>query len=144
MIVPDVNLLVYAYTQQDARHEAALDWWEGVLNGKELVGLPWMVTFGFLRLRTNPRICAHPAPMEAALRVVEGWHERSLTISLEPGIRHLEIFRGLLLTSEGGSNLVNDAHLAALAIEHRATLFTHDRDFERFSGLKLAYPLRRR
>lgn len=141
MIVPDVNLLVYVVNQDAAHHERARAWLEKTLSGSETVGLPWLVSIAFLRLTTHPRIFRHPLEPEAALQFVTGWLAQPCVHPLDPGKRHWLIFSQLLRQSGTAGNLTNDAHLAAIAIEHDACLHSADNDFRRFPELKHHNPL---
>jgi hypothetical protein len=141
MIIPDINLLVYAYDSTSPRHEGAKHWWTGCLSKPETVGVCWVVALGFIRLWTSPRIFRHPMTIERAVGHVESWLERPMVRIINPGPRHAELaFRFLRKEGKGG-NLTTDAHLAALAIESNATLHTADTDFLRFPGLRWTNPL---
>lgn len=142
MIIPDANLLIYAYDERSQFHRPAADWWTRCLNGTERVGLPWMIALGFVRLVTSPRVFANPMNVDDATRHVETWLNRRCVAPLNPGPLHGEtVFR--LLRAEGrGGNLTTDAHLAALAIEHRGTLYSNDLDFQRFPEVRLVNPLK--
>lgn len=141
MIVPDVNLLIYAYTDDVAFHEAARRWWEVACSGTERVGLPWAVTSGFVRIVTKREAAIRPVPIEPVLDVVSEWFSLPHVAPLNPGAQHLAILRRLLVEAGVGGNLVSDAHIAALAIEHQAEVHSNDSDFARFSGLRWRNPL---
>lgn len=141
MIVPDVNLLLYASDEASPHHEAALAWWSRCLAGPEVVGIPWVTTLAFLRLTTNPRVYSDPVTVEQALAVVDQWFSYPHVVALEPTSRHLGILSGLLRPTGAGANLVTDAHLAAVAIENGAALCSADADFSRFPGLTWKNPL---
>ncbi|MFN8622567.1 MAG: type II toxin-antitoxin system VapC family toxin [Chloroflexota bacterium] len=143
MRIPDLNLLLYAVDERAAPHAAALDWWNATLSGNETVGLPWAVLLGFLRLTTNPRIFAAPLDPADALDYLDRWLAHPATTVIEPTARHARVLRDLLGPTGTGGNLVADAHLAALAIEHGAELCSADRDFGRFPGLRWMNPLER-
>lgn len=117
-------------------HGEARGWLESAFNEAEGVGLAWIVLLGFIRLSTRRGIFANPLRAEDALAVVQAWlaHERASV--LHPTERHMDILGRLLVGAGSAGNLTTDAHLAALAIEHGATLASFDRDFERFSGLR--------
>lgn len=134
VIIPDVNLLVYAYNEAAPRHADARDWWETLLSRPSRVGLPWAVIFGFVRLVTHPRVLSDPLPPAAALDHVEAWLARAEVQVIEPGPRHLVIVRGLLEATGVAASLTTDTHLAALAIEHQSELHSNDADFARFPG----------
>jgi uncharacterized protein len=99
------------------------------------------VLLAFLRLTTRPGLFRNPMPLDAAFDVIDSWLEQPSVTIIDPGPRHRMILRGLLLPIGTGGNLPCDAHLAALALEHRAELCSSDRDFERFPGLKWRSPL---
>ena len=141
MIVPDINLLLYAYDPGSPFHSAARTWWEGLSSGSERVGVPWIVTVGFVRIMTNPAIAGRRVPVEEALSLVDGWFSNTHITELNPGAGHLAHFRQALQSVGGGRNRVTDAHLAALAIEYDAELHTNDADFRRFPGLRWQNPL---
>lgn len=142
MIVPDVNLLVYAYAAQAPHHGAARTWWERTVAGGEPIGLPWAVSMGFLRLVTHPGVLSRPMRPGQALAALESWYAQPNVHVLDPGPRHLAVLRGLLEGLGVAANLTTDAHLAALAIEHGCVLATNDADFSRFPGLRWVNPLR--
>ena len=141
MIVPDINLLVYAYNQDAPAHAAARRWWESRCNNRDPVGLPWVVSCGFVRVMTHPGILVRPLHPGAALKHVQSWLLRSHIHPLDPGPRHLEILTGLLTECGVAGNLTTDAHLAAIAMEYQAEIHSNDADFGRFSGLRWFNPL---
>ena len=138
----DVNLLIYAADEESRHHEAALQWLEGVLSGAETVAFAWHAIVGFLRVTTRPQGARNPWPIESALDVIDGWLAQPVTTVVHPTDRHAAVLRDLLAPLGTGGNLTSDAHLAALAIEHGATLCSHDNDFSRFVGLRWEDPLR--
>lgn len=141
MIVPDVNLLLYAHVSAFPEHARARRWWEGVLSGEEQVGLALPALFGFLRIATHPRILQPALAVPAALAIVEGWLARPQVQLVQPGPRHLELAFGLLRGLGTTANLTTDVQLAALAIEHQAQLHSNDGDFGRFPQLRWVNPL---
>lgn len=142
MIVPDVNLLIYAYNSDAPDHVRAKIWWEALLtDARSVVGLPWAVALGFVRLMTHPSVLLTPWHPSDALAPVREWLALPQVEPLEPGPRHLEILERLLEAARVGGNLTTDAHLAAIAIEHQAELHSNDRDFGRFAGLRWVNPL---
>ena len=141
MILPDVNLLIYAHNEAAAAHARARAWWRGLMEGAEPVGLPWAVMLGFVRLSTHPAVLLEPLVPGQALARVREWLARSQVRILEPGSRHLEILEGIFATTGVGGNLTTDSHLAAVAIEHRAEIHSNDADFRRFTGLGWRNPL---
>ncbi len=141
MILIDANLLLYAYHQQSPAHERARGWLESVLSGPVPVGLAWVTILAFLRITTSARIFERPLTMSEAEAAVSTWFGLPSVAIVEPGARYWEILRALLRSEKVSGALVMDAALAALAIEHGATLCTTDRDFSRFRGLRTEDPL---
>ena len=136
MKLPDVNVLLYAANEASAEHQEARSWLESAFNDAGGVGLAWVALLGFIRLSTRRGIFPKPLTVEDAISVVQTWltHERATV--LHPSDRHVSILARLLVGAQAAGNLTTDAHLAALAIEHGATLASFDADFERFSGLR--------
>ena len=143
MILVDANLLVYAYAAGLPQHASARRWLDERLNGTARVGLPWPSLLAFLRLVSNPRVFSAPAPIERAWAQVMAWLEAAPAWIPLPTDRHVEILDRLLPETGGRSNLVPDAHLAALAIEHGLLLCSTDGDFARFRELRFGNPLAR-
>ena len=141
MIIPDVNLLIYAHNDGASEHEDALRWWEGLLNDEEEVGLPWAVVISFIRLMTRVRPLERPIAIEDAVGYVREWISRPQVSILNPGPNHLDYVERILSAVRVGGNLVPDSHIAALAMEHGAVVHTNDRDFSRFPGLSWRNPL---
>ena len=141
MILIDTNLLVYARMRVLPQHAAAREWLERSLNDHPRVGLPWNSLLGFLRVGTNPRIFERPDSVQAAWAQVEAWLDRPNVWIPQPAEGHPAILGRLLTQASSGANLVPDAHLAALAIEHGLTLYSADGDFARFQELKWVNPL---
>lgn len=141
MILPDVNLLVYAYNRGAPEHAKARDWLETVLNGKEEIALSWVALMGFVRLLSNPRVVTDPVRPEVLLQIVQEWLSLPPCRLAGPGARHPELMSKLFKETGAGPQMVTDVHLAALAIEHNAVLYSNDRDFLRFSSLKVKNPL---
>ena len=141
MILPDINLLVYAYNRHAPHHREAKVWWEGLLNGSQPVGIPWAVACGFVRLMTHPVVLVNPLEPARAIHHVRSWLEQPLVEVLDPGPRHLEILERLLDAAGAAANLTTDAHLAAIAIEHQCEVHSSDTDFARFPGLRWRNPL---
>ena len=140
MILPDVNLLVYAYNEDAPHHAAAKIWWEDCLSGSEPLALAWVVMLGFVRLMSNRRVLVRPMAAAEAVEHCRSWLLQPNVRILLPGPAHMDVLAGLL-AGHVGSNLVTDAHLAALAIEHQAELHSNDTDFARFSGLAWRNPV---
>jgi toxin-antitoxin system PIN domain toxin len=137
----DANLLLYATDAQSPRHEAARAWLVGQLSGSETIAFAWSVLLAFLRLSTSPRVFAHPLAVERAFALVDAWLAQPCVVVVHPGERHPALVRELLTPLGTAGNLVSDAHLAAIAIEHAAELNSCDTDFSRFAGLRWADPL---
>jgi uncharacterized protein len=133
--IVDLNLLLYAINRDAPQHERARAWWEETLSGEEPVGLTWSVVLGFLRLTTRKGLFPQPLTCEQALDVAEEWIRHPAVLLVHPGERHWSVVRTLLEGAGTAGNLTTDAHLAALAIEHDATLCSTDSDFERFRPL---------
>lgn len=144
MVVPDANLLIYAFDRSSPNYKVAKPWWEGLMDGTEWIGLDWNVILAFIRISTNPRINPSPFSIGEIENIVGDWLAMSNVMIINPGSNHFSILCRLMNEAGVASNLVSDAHLAALAIENRATLHSHDRDFQRFSGLKLYDPIVKR
>ena len=141
MKVVDANLLLYATDQGSPRHRAARSWLERQLSGEEPVAFAWIVLLAFARLSTNPVVFERPLSPDRAFDVVDRWLAQPCAVIVHPGDRHAAVMRHLLKPLGTAGNLVNDAHLAALAIEHGAELASCDADFSRFSGLRWVNPL---
>ena len=142
MLLPDVNVLVYAHREDAGAHVAHRQWLQQLLNGDEAYGLASIVLSGFLRIVTHPKVFMKPTPLVDALAFAAQLREPSTCVAVEPGSRHWDIFRRLCIDSDVRGNLVPDAYLAALAIESGCELVTTDRDFSRFAGLRSRHPLR--
>jgi len=143
VILVDANLLVYAHVTSVPQHPPARAWLDGRLNGSAPVGLPWPSLLAFLRLVTNPRIFERPATWSGAWRQVGEWLDCPSVWIPRPDEQHREILGSLLCGQAVRANLVPDAHLAALAIEHGLILCSTDGDFARFPGLRWQNPLQR-
>ncbi len=141
MILVDANLLVYAHVRAFAQHERSREWLDERLNGAAPVGLPWQSLVAFLRLTTNPRVFAEPEPASEAWRQVAAWLDCDRVWIPQPSERHREILGALVAAPGIQANLVHDAHLAALAIEHGLILCSSDGDFARFADLRWENPL---
>lgn len=142
MKLPDVNLFIYAYDTGSPRHGRARKWVEQTLSGSETVALPWAVLMSFIRLSTQRVTTTQPFDIDTAVMLVEEWLAQPCTTIVAPTNRHPALLRDLLepIGTTGG-NLTSDAHLAVLAIEHGATLYSCDNDFSRFAGLHWVDPL---
>jgi toxin-antitoxin system PIN domain toxin len=141
MILVDANLLIYAIDADSPYHAAARRWLEQLLSGTTRVGLAWVVILAFLRLTTRPGILTRPMSLDQAVAVVSEWLEQPYVVALGPGEQHWFVLRNLLKTTGAAGNLVSDAHLAAVAIEHGCAIYSTDHDFKRFGGVDHVNPL---
>jgi uncharacterized protein len=137
----DANILLYAYNTGSEHHTASRRWLEEALSGSVPVAFCWPTLLAFLRITTNPRAMIRPLTITQARTIVDTWLDVPVATVVHPTERHWQILGSLLVKGQASGPLVTDAHLAALAIEHGATLITNDRDFARFPGLKVDYPL---
>ena len=142
MILVDANLLVYAHVKMLPQHSAAHTWLDQQINATARVAMPWPSLLAFVRLVSNPRIFQPAEPISEAWKQVEDWLGCENIWIPQPGERHTEVLGKLLRDIGINSELVPDAHLAALAIEHGLELCSTDGDFGRFSGLKWSNPLK--
>lgn len=140
MIIPDLNVLLHASNRQSPFHEPAREWWGAALNGIEPVGMAPVVTTGFLRLTTSVD-ARTPVPVEAALDAIDTWFASPAVRWISPTENHLQALRSLLVPLHRGGRLANDAHLAALALEHGGTIYSQDTDFAAFPGVRWVNPL---
>jgi len=144
VIIPDINMVVYARNDLAPEHLSARRWWLGLFDGDEEIGLPWIVISGFVRIITNRRVMAPPRePLDAIERVAD-WLVRPNVHLVEPGPDHFDIFRRNLAALSAGGNNVPDAQLATFAMERGAELHTNDNGFRRFPGLRWRNPLQDR
>jgi uncharacterized protein len=141
LILPDVNVLVYAHREDAPGHAAMRAWLEGVINGDEAYGMADLVLGGFVRVVTHPKVFRKPTPLADALAFAEQLREPPNCVRVQPGPRHWDIFRRLCVDAGAKGNLLPDAYLAALAIESGCEWITTDRDFSRFPRLRWRHPL---
>ena len=141
MILPDINLLLYAHNPRATHHQKAFQWWNQCLQGNEGVALAWVVILGFVRITTHPRVFERPMTVAAAAGRVEEWLTLPHIHLVHPAQTHFQTWSALLQQIGTAGNLTTDAHLAALAIERGLILHTTDADFARFAGLKWKNPL---
>ena len=141
LILPDVNILVYAHRHDMRDHRAYRDWLEAQVNAEAAFGLSDLVVSGFIRVVTHPRVFQTPTSLDDALAFALQLRSQPNRISVAPGDRHWEIFSKLCASSGAKGNLVPDAYFAALAIEHGCEWITADRDYSRFQGLNWRHPL---
>lgn len=137
MRTPDVNVLVYAVNLDAPQRSAAARWLEDAFADPVGIAFTWHVLAGFLRLTTQQRIVRSALALDTALGIVDEWLSHPRARIVGPTDRHASLLARLLIGAGRGGNLVSDAHLAAMAIEHGAILGTFDRDFERFAGLRI-------
>lgn len=140
MLLVDANVLLYAVNESSREHTSARDWLRASLQGNEAVAFAWTVLLAFLRLSTHPSVFPQPLRVDQASDLVGRWLGAPPSVTIEPTRRHLPLLHGLLANAGTAGNLVGDAHLAALALEHGATVVSFDRDFARFDGVALHRP----
>lgn len=140
MQIVDANVLLYASNERARDHRAARGWLDRALAGQVTVGFAWVVLLTFLQVSTNPVVFPRPLTPEKASEEVERWLEQPSSVLVQPTPRHLSLLRGLVAEVGTAGGLVNDAHVAALALEHGAEVVTYDRDFGRFQGLRWRTP----
>lgn len=141
MILVDANLLIYAVDSDAPHHVQARQWLEDTLSGDARVGLAWVVLLAFLRVTTREGILVRPLAPSDAMNYVTEWLAQPNVEAISPGPNHWPVLRSLLQTSGTAGNLTTDAHLAAMAVEQGAALYSTDNDFRRFSGLEHVNPL---
>ncbi len=141
MILIDANILIYAHVSSFKQHRMAQEWLDSKLNGRERVGLPWNSLLAFVRLVTNPRVFDKPESIDNAWQQVVDWIECRVSWIPAPTTDHAGILGRMLCEAGAEANLVTDAHLAALAVEHGLTLCSTDHDFSRFPDLRWKNPL---
>ncbi len=140
MKLVDANVLLYAVNTDAPHHERSVRWLDDALSGADTVGFAWVVLLAFVRLVTKPELFPSPLRVAEAFDRVDAWLGAGPAVLVEPGRQHARICRRLLEQVGAGGNLVNDAHLAALAIEHGATIVSFDHDFGRFDGVRWTTP----
>ena len=141
MILIDANLLIYAVNSDAPHHGKARTWLVETLSGKTAVGLPWVCLLAFVRITTRRGILARPLDVIEALDYVDSWLDQPFVEPIRPGDGHWPILRNLVRSSGTAGNLTSDAHVAALALELGATLYSADYDFKRFPGIEHVNPL---
>ena len=139
----DLNVLIYAIDESSSRHEEARRWLDATLSGSATVAFAWNVLVGFVRLSTRAAVFERPLTVDEAFDVVDGWLQQPCVTVIHPTDRHARLLRELLSGLGTAGNLTSDAHLAALAIEHGAELWSTDADFGRFAGVRWFDPLSR-
>jgi uncharacterized protein len=136
----DANVLLYAVNTDAERHEPARRWLDTALSGSDTVAFAWIALLAFVRLATKDGLFPSPLTIDEAMDRVDAWLAAAPAVVVEPTVDHARIVRGLLRDVGAGGNLVNDAHLAALAVEHRCSVVSYDHDFSRFSGVSWELP----
>jgi toxin-antitoxin system PIN domain toxin len=140
MRLVDANVLLYAVNEDAQHHESSRRWLDQALGGADTVGLSWLVLLAFVRLSTKPGLFQNPLGIDEALEQVQAWIAAPGAVVVGPGPSHGDILRRTLIDVGAGGNLVNDAHLAAVALEHHADVVSYDNDFSRFAGVRWRTP----
>lgn len=140
MLLVDANVLLHAVNTDATEHAVARSWLERHMNGTEPVAFAWSALLAFLRVGTREGLLPSPMSLQEAFDHLEEWLTQRTAVVVHPTVRHLAVLRGLLESVGTAGNLAVDAHLAALAVEHGATLVSFDRDFGRFAGLSWRHP----
>ena len=140
MHLVDANVLLYAVNADAAHHERSRRWLDDALSGADTVAFAWIALLAFVRLSTKMGLFPSPLAVDAAMDRVDAWLSAAPSVVLEPTVDHAQVVRRLLAGVGVGGNLVNDAHLAALAIEHRCGVVSFDNDFSRFPGVSWSLP----
>jgi len=138
----DANVLLYAVNVDARHHDRSRRWLDEALSGRETVAFCWVALLAFVRLSTKAGLFPSPLSVHQAMDRVDAWLDASPAVLVEPTIEHSTVLRRLLATVGVGGNLVNDAHVAALAIEHRCEVISFDNDFGRFPGVRWRPPSR--
>ena len=141
MILVDANILLYAEDELSLQHDSARQWWDLQLSGSAPVCLCWTVIGAFIRIASNPRVFENPLSGKETIARVQGWFDQPCTRLVEATERHWQVFQQMLNDGQALGNLVTDAHLAALAIQHGCELMSTDADFARFPRVKWRNPL---
>jgi toxin-antitoxin system PIN domain toxin len=142
VILVDANILLYAEDQLNPQHEIARGWWDAQLSGVSPVCLCWSVLCAFIRIGTNHRVFERPLTLNQAIARVQSWLDQPCTRLIYPTERHWTVLQPLLIEGQALGNLVSDAHLAALAVQHGCELMSTDGDFARFPRVKWTNPLK--
>jgi toxin-antitoxin system PIN domain toxin len=140
VLLADTNVLLHAVNRDAREHEVARRWLAAALGGVEAVAFAWTVILAFLRVGTHPSVLTRPLTAAEAVGALDAWLSAPAAIVVEPTPRQLSLLGGLLASSGTAGNLVSDAHLAALALEHDAEIVSFDRDFGRFGGVRWRLP----
>lgn len=140
-MIVDANVLLYAVDETSRFHTVARNWLVTAMNGVERVGFPWASLMAFQRIITHPRVTENPLSSKDAWNHITDWLDADQAWVPVPGVRHRDIIGQLLVDGNFRGNLVTDAHLAALAIEHGTEICSFDNDFALFEGLRWRNPL---
>lgn len=141
MILVDANILLYSEDSLSEHHEASRAWWDGLLSGTAPVALCWPVLTAFIRIGTNARLHKRPLTLKEAAGRVQSWLDQPCVRVISPTEQHWTVFQQMMRAGNATANLVSDAHIAALAVEHNCVLASTDTDFARFRGLKWRNPI---
>ncbi|OBA78357.1 ribonuclease [Mycobacterium sp. 1164966.3] len=140
MKIVDANVLLYAVNTSSEHHSSSLRWLDDALSGGDRVGFAWVPLLAFVRLASKEGLFPRPLSPEDAMGQVADWLSASSAVVVNPTARHVDLLARMLAEVGAGGNLVNDAHLAALAVEHRASVVSYDSDFGRFPGVRWDRP----
>lgn len=140
MKIVDANVLLYAVNTSSEHHAPSLRWLDDALSGADSVGFAWVPLLAFVRLATKDGLFPRPLAAADAIAQVADWLAAPSAVLVNPTAGHAEILARMLGQVGTGGNLVNDAHLAALAVEHRASIVSYDSDFGRFPGVRWGQP----
>jgi uncharacterized protein len=141
VIVVDANLLIYSYDTDSTHHRKSRAWVEEIFSDIELVGLPWQTVSAFLRVVTNRRLPGSRLTVEQAIEIVEAWLEQPNVRIIVASDDHWSVLKRMIVEGQASGPLVSDAELVALTVEYGGVLYTADRDFARFPGLRWKNPL---
>jgi toxin-antitoxin system PIN domain toxin len=139
-MIVDANVLLYAVDQTSPHHDVSRQWLEAAINGASRVGFPWQSLIAFQRIATHPRVMRRPLATAEAWAFIDDWLGCANAWIPEPGHRHQDLMRSLIVGGNLQGNIISDAHLAALAIEHGVAMVSFDSDFARFPGLQWRCP----
>ncbi len=140
MKLVDANVLLYAVNEDARHHDESIGWLDGALSGGDTVAFSWLVLLAFVRLATKEGLFPRPLAVDEAMARVEAWLGAGPAVVVQPTVDHTRVLSDLLAGVGAGGNLVNDAHLAALAVEHRCDIVSYDTDFGRFGGVRWMTP----
>lgn len=141
MICPDINLLLYAVFSNYPQHRKAKIWWDGVLSSSKTVSIGHVVVLGFVRISTSARVFDTPLSTELAISVVDSWLTQPNVELIGPAESHWDNLKNMLRGANAGSNLITDAHIAALAADYGLVIYSNDTDFARFPNVETVNPL---